>query len=153
MIIAFTGEARIDEREAHYVDAVLQTLTPAVDTLRTGACIGVDTAVAEYGLQRGFLVHTVVPANRKAVDPLWREHCSTFFEMPPDTDYRDRNTRMVQPAQRLIAFPRWSENDNRSIRSGTWMTVRIARKLGIPVTELLLSCIPAIDVKPLAMFG
>ena len=45
-----------------------------------------------------------------------------------------RNARIVQAADLLIAAP---EQDIEQLRSGTWATVRAARKKGIPVIMLL----------------
>lgn len=42
-----------------------------------------------------------------------------------------RNRTIVRRGDRLLAFPATEEEE---LRSGTWMTVRFARKLGRPVT-------------------
>lgn len=51
-------------------------------------------------------------------------------EAPPAVNYRRRNEYMVDNAGCLLAV---YDND-RSIRSGTGMTVRYARKKGLPIT-------------------
>ena len=50
-------------------------------------------------------------------------------DAPPAANYRRRNEYMVDQADQLLAV---YDND-RSIRSGTGMTVRLAEKKGIPV--------------------
>jgi hypothetical protein len=53
--------------------------------------------------------------------------------MPPGTTFKQRDARMVEVGDRVIAFPLYPENDPRSKRSGTWMTVRLANRAGKPV--------------------
>lgn len=53
-------------------------------------------------------------------------------EMPPAANYRRRNEYMVDQADCLFAV---YDND-RTIRSGTGMTVRYAQKMGLPITLL-----------------
>jgi hypothetical protein len=91
--------------------------------------------IAHGGRRR---VHTIVPADRSRVDPYWRDHCDTFEEMPSGTDYRARNERIVELSDRLVALPEYPEDDHWSRRSGTWMTVRIARRAGKPVAVVVL---------------
>jgi predicted Rossmann-fold nucleotide-binding protein len=102
--------------------------------LVTGGCIGVDAAVARIGTQMGFRVHTILPADRSRVDPEWRIWCDTFEEMPQGTSYKDRNVRLVVLADSLIAFPSQPETHNGPRGSGTWQTVRLARRANKVVT-------------------
>jgi len=51
-------------------------------------------------------------------------------EAPPAVSYRRRNAYMIDRADCLLAV---YDND-RSIRSGTGMTVRLAEKKGLPIT-------------------
>ena len=51
-------------------------------------------------------------------------------EAPPAVNYRRRNAYMIDRADCLLAV---YDND-RSIRSGTGMTVRLAEKKGLPIT-------------------
>jgi hypothetical protein len=50
--------------------------------------------------------------------------------------YRDRNYDIVAACDLLIAIPQYPENDSRSERSGTWQTVRIARRARISIIEV-----------------
>ena len=54
----------------------------------------------------------------------------TAIEMPPGSTYRDRNARLVAEADIVFAFPAYTEDDPRSLRSGTWQAARMARKAG-----------------------
>lgn len=51
-------------------------------------------------------------------------------DMPPAVNYRRRNKYMVDRADCLLAV----YDNNRSMRSGTGMTVRLAEKKGLPIT-------------------
>ena len=103
------------------------------ETLLTGACVGVDTVMAQMAYTGGWRVFTVVPANRSQVDPSWSKWCSAFEIMPPSPEpYRARNERLIQLADRLIAFPAYVEDDPRSRRSGTWMTIHLAEQYSVP---------------------
>jgi hypothetical protein len=95
----------------------------------TGACVGVDALVARYATSLGMAVHAVVPSDRSRVDPEWLRYCTTYEEMAPGTTYRDRNERIVAlTTSDLFAVPEHPEGDPRSRRSGTWQTVRMARR-------------------------
>jgi predicted Rossmann fold nucleotide-binding protein DprA/Smf involved in DNA uptake len=137
MKVAFTGTRSVIAKDEALIRKTVQSL-PSDSTVITGGCLGVDTLVAKIAHELGLKVHTVMPHNRTQADPYWRTRCSTFEEMPEGTDYRDRNTRMVVLCDRLIAFPNKAEDHGASRRSGTWMTVRIARKLGKDVLVELL---------------
>lgn len=119
------------------IEALVSEL-PEGTRVVTGACQGADAMVARAAKRAGYHVHTIVPANRRVVDVDWQRYCDTFEEMPAGTDYRARNKRIVELSDRLIALPEYPETAVQSQRSGTWMTVRIARHAGKPVTVHLL---------------
>jgi hypothetical protein len=111
---------------------------PQDATYVVGCCIGIDALVARVVMQLGRRVHAVVPWDRSKVDAEWRLYCTTFEEMPEPRRwidrYKERNARIVALGKNgLIGFPRWPEEDGRSMRSGTWQTIRIARRAGISV--------------------
>lgn len=122
---AFTGTRNPPPSAKNTVRLYLMTLDPEVDELVIGCCIGVDTIVGEEGHKLGFQVHGVVPANRSQVPPYWIDFCTSWEFMPKDTDYMDRNQRIVDISTDLTAFPLDAVEHQ---RSGTWATVRRARK-------------------------
>lgn len=123
-------------------------LTPLVKELGhfqqfvTGAAYGLDTAAAEvcYELWPDAQHTLVVPAawhNRDVVQ--WAFEREFEIIMAPGKDtvrdaYMARNDMMVNLLTKLFAFPTTPER----MRSGTWATIRRARRRGIPVhyTEL-----------------
>lgn len=132
MRIAISGTRSITGADMKALETALHRLPQGAELI-TGACIGIDAMAAYYWRTWGNPVHTVVPADRSRVTPMWPKWCTSAEELPEGMDYRERNRRMVYLADCLIAFPAYAEHDERSQRSGTWMTVRLARTKGIPV--------------------
>lgn len=130
MILAFTGTRDINpdiQRKINEFFDILDRRKAAKPLLITGACIGVDAYVASCGKFRGYPVYSIIHYNRKTVDPNWRRKCFGYSLMPEGTDYRARDTRMVEICDRLIGFPKDPNVEEQ--RSGTWMTIRIARSM------------------------
>lgn len=134
-LCSFSGARELTDYGRRAICHDLERLDPATVIVVTGGCVGVDACVAMEATARGFTVHTVLPANRGLVDANWRAHCASYEELPPGTTYRDRNVRLVEIGTRLFAYPLHGEHDARSKRSGTWQTVRLARKAGRWVSE------------------
>lgn len=137
-VIGFTGARKVSDGDAVLIMQVIKNLPDDAKVI-TGGCIGVDALVAEYAYMAGIPVHTILPWDRSRVDPEWGQWATTYEEMPQGTTYRDRNIMIVEKSQALIAFPKHPEDDPRSTRSGTWMTVRIAYKKGLIVKVYLLT--------------
>lgn len=149
MRIGFTGTRRVPD---YRVRDVLDWVDERVATLggteyTTGACVGFDALVAPHLLKTrpDDLHRLIVPANRAQVDTdMFHEFLThsggwkAIELMPAGTTYRDRNERILDHADVLLAVADAPENAGRSARSGTWMTVRIARKRFLPVHELVL---------------
>ena len=103
--------------------------------VRHGDCVGADKA-----FHRLCLVHALV--SRIGIHPpvvsTLRAYCADMVvpgKMPeiivhPPQDYLDRNQTMVDNSDMLIAVP---ETQEEKLKSGTWSTVRKARKKGLPI--------------------
>ncbi len=135
--IGFSGSRKIN-----YDDAVLQVETILNEIylqfakeaqIITGGCIGVDEIVARVAT--GLLLEHVVilPERRGLVDKYWSVYCTEYVEHVGT--YKERDAEIVNRSEILFAFPSCDEKDAEGnfTRSGTWMTVRLARQKGIPV--------------------
>lgn len=127
--IGFTATRTIDPDDALVILDIVQSL-PADATLVVGACVGGDATIARAGILTERLVHAIVPSNRSQVDPDWRDWCTSFTLMSEGTDYCDRNTEIVKQSDRMIVVAQYPEDHPQSKRSGTWMTCRIAQRMG-----------------------
>jgi hypothetical protein len=134
--ISFTASRDMDQAaQQGVVTSVLTVHVPRVGRYVTGACIGGDAFIGRWlYANRPEAEHAViVPADRSRVDPWWLEARGrpvTVIEMPAGTTYADRNARLVAEADVVFGFPAYPETDPRSLRSGTWQTIRMSRKLG-----------------------
>jgi hypothetical protein len=104
----------------------------------TGGCIGFDHIMGQYlAAIDPDISHTViVPADRSRVHEWWLDPYFSFVEvveMPLGTTYRDRNIEIVRRSDWLLGQPERPEGDTKSVRSGTWQTIRFARRKGIGV--------------------
>jgi hypothetical protein len=109
-----------------------------ISEIVTGGCIHVDAAVGRtLATKMPTVKHTVVvPSDRSKVDPWWIDFPEVeVVEMPPGTDYMDRDDELIRRSDELMAFP----NRTRTLRSGTWATVRRAEGKGIPWRAVLLT--------------
>jgi hypothetical protein len=96
--------------------------------LHHGDCIGgddeADTIGKEYNAHR--IIHP--PLN-----PIKRAFCNTKggdYSILPEKDYIPRNHDIVDSVSKLIACPKEKEEQ---LRSGTWATIRYARKKKLPI--------------------
>lgn len=141
--VAFTGTRRFLTGDERIRVAEIIRALPKGTRIVTGGCVGLDAFVAYYAHACGYHVHTIVPADRSRVDPGWRQNCTTFKEMPKGTTYRDRNVEIVseltEEDDTLYGVPDHDEHEAESWRSGTWQTIRLARKAGKPVDVHVLS--------------
>lgn len=101
----------------------------------TGAATGVDTLCHYlcYAWARE-AKHTIVVPNSKYNIEVVQFAIAMDLDviyMPEGTDPLDRNTKMIEMAHILVAFPGGSKELYRG--SGTWSTIRRARKKGIPI--------------------
>ncbi len=148
----FSGSRTITEAQERIIADVLESLLPGCE-YTTGGCIGVDSFIGRaMWLKYPDATHRiVVPFDRSRVEPWWMHRAIRdagpasgvlLEEMPPGTTYRDRNQRIVDHADVLVAFPAHAEDDPKSKRSGTWQTIRMARRAGLEVKVTVLDTGP-----------
>lgn len=132
LAVSFTASRDLDERGQGVALNVMATLPPAGRYI-TGGAVGGDAFIGRHLHEQyrdGW--HTViVPADRSRVDPWW-ESCRgvEVLEMLPGTTYADRNALLVELGTMVCGLPAYPEDDPRSKRSGTWQTIRMARRAG-----------------------
>lgn len=90
-------------------------------TFHHGDCIGADAEAHEVFTAAGFVVvlHPPISTHKRAF-------CEANFVEPP-FEYMTRNHHIVDCANVMLATP--GEPDEQ-LRSGTWATIRYARKCG-----------------------
>jgi len=105
---------------------------PEDATLYHGACQGVDSYAAQSATMHGLRVVAVVPYNRSKIcqDALVSSDEHIYVQQGSsryNNDYRVRNEMLVSKVEHLTAF--WNGEE----RSGTFMTINIGKRAGIPV--------------------
>ena len=112
----------------------------------TGAALGADTLIGEWLVEEmpiGPTHHIIVPANHDQIIPWWEKNETaielydlgylTVEQMPEGSSYKDRNQAIVDASDELVAFPAFPESHPNARRSGTWQTVRMARRANLPI--------------------
>lgn len=89
--------------------------------LHHGDCVGADAEAHEVAQSLGLAVVIHPPTNPQA-----RAYCKGAERWHRELDYLVRNHEIVRCSDYLIAAPGCGEK----LRSGTWATVRYARKTG-----------------------
>lgn len=92
-----------------------------------GDCVGADEEAHFIAMDLGYIVHVWPPDLSKA-----RAFTTGHFIHAP-RPYRVRDQSIVMMSGVLVATPAGPEHDEAQRRSGTWMTVRMARKRGIQI--------------------
>lgn len=93
-----------------------------------GDCTGSDALAHELGAHLGYRLHVHPPT----VDT-YRAFKWGHVNYDPQS-YAARDAAIVHRVGRLLALPRAAERDPLSLRSGTWLTIRLARRKGIPIS-------------------
>jgi hypothetical protein len=97
--------------------------------LHHGDCVGKDAWAHDQAWNFGYRI-VLHPPN---VNILRAFLVSTSQEVREPKPYMDRNQDIVDEADILLAVPDFPEYHQLSRRSGSWATIRRARKKGIPV--------------------
>ena len=128
MNIGFTGTRKgMTEYQKDVLDKmfwVWSRLEPQEIKFHHGGCVGADEQAHYLATKYGMTSVCHWPTDRKFVAPI------TPHEHRDPKPYLDRNHDIVDETDYLIACPK-SEVEIR--RSGTWATVRYARKIGRPL--------------------
>lgn len=95
--------------------------------LHHGDCIGADEQANDIAREFSYGVEIHPPSDAKK-----RAWCTSIMVHAPKP-YLERNHDIVDACDLLIACPAGPE----VMRSGTWATIRYARKTGVPVIVLL----------------
>ncbi len=135
--VGFSGSRQTPYGEARRIIIDDIDMLPLDTCVITGGCVGVDAVVAEFAHKRGLYVVTILPGNTRLVDPLHMQHAKWVEAL--DRSYKERNARIVHLSNKLNSYPAHAERDNRSTRSGTWQTIRMARDAhrNAPLVRLL----------------
>lgn len=97
--------------------------------LHHGDCVGADAVAHAIGLDLDLEIVIHPPTDLKK-----RAFCQGALIVWPPRPYLDRNREIVHRSFVLVVAPRLAVEE---LRSGTWSTVRYARRLGRPVVLVL----------------
>jgi hypothetical protein len=120
MKIGFSG-SRIgltDSQKYHFSQLLLDLKG---NEFHHGDAVGADADAHRIALNMGYAIVIHPPKN-----PSKRAFCK-IGDILPEKDYLDRNKDIVDATDVLIATPK---ENTEQLRSGTWSTVRYARKKG-----------------------
>lgn len=122
-VLGFTG-TREGMTTAQYRQFGVLIATSPPEMFRHGDCVGSDAQA--HGLVRTTraVIHVHPPTS-----PAKRAFCDGDVIWLP-RPYIDRNHDIAERCDHLIATPKGPEE----LRSGTWATIRYARRIGRPVT-------------------
>jgi len=144
--VAFTGSRDVPPACIDAIEEFIDRIS--ADLFVTGACVGVDQMIATLISARRPMAkqRIVVPRDRSRVDRYWLSAIATnrnveVVSMDRGSTYRDRNLVLlgelvlglpttVNPIKPdlLVGLPMFAEDDSRSLRSGTWQTIRLAQE-------------------------
>lgn len=124
--VGFTGprEGMTNPQHAGLLD-VLGRHRGEGETFSHGDCVGSDEIAHFIAMELGYTVHVWPP------DDSSRRAFTTGHFVHAPRPYAIRNQSIVMMSMTLVATPSGPEKDQP--RSGTWMTIRKARKRGIEV--------------------
>lgn len=137
MIFGFTGtQEGMSEQQKRLFRAIIAggMLTGWVE-LHHGDCTGADADAHIIALEMNvntIVIHPPINEKKRAFCEQADDSVSIVIVRPPG-EYLERNVDIVDECQELIAAPS-SMIEKR--RSGTWATVRYARKIGRPLMLL-----------------
>jgi hypothetical protein len=135
-VVSFTGPTDAAGPEAtFFVAHAISEAGPAAE-YRTGAAYGIDTIAfwAAISYDNSAVHRICYPAgewyNRELLARIRAKDGPGAVLESVSGGYMKRNDRLVDGASMLLAFPETPEEQR---RSGTWATIRRARKAGVEV--------------------
>ena len=125
--VGFTGtQSGMSDRQLKAASVIVGTLSMRPWVLHHGDCIGADADM--HSMAVGHAKTVIHPPS----NPAKRAYCEAD-EVLPALPYLKRNRAIVDACDILVATPKSLQEE---VRSGTWATVRYARKLKVPVILL-----------------
>jgi len=122
--ICFTGTRKgLSKQQLELLQQLLSNMENPI-TFRHGDCVGADEQAHKIAVKTRSEIIIHPPTDEK-----YRAFCKSKLVLNPD-EYLRRNHTMVDRSQILIAAP---DSNKEKKRSGTWATVRYARKKGLYV--------------------
>lgn len=136
MRFSVTGTTELSgNAQERIIYEALYAIAGDVDKFYTGGADGVDSYCAQVGFEH--CINEVWSENTElwGVVPAglyWNRKTLEYFDLVEyiNGDYMDRNDVLVARAEVLLAFPKTRFEER---RSGTWATIRRARKAKVPV--------------------
>jgi hypothetical protein len=121
MKIGFTGTQQgMTEKQKHEIAKLIKQASE----FHHGDCIGADSEAHQLAIEYGIFTVIHPPDN-----PSKRAWC-VGDQVLPAKPYLDRNHDIVDQTEVLIAAP---FEDEDKLRSGTWATIRYAKRQGVPI--------------------
>ena len=122
MSVGFTGtQLGMAEIQKKAVKRALELLRKENDEFHHGDCIGADSEAHQIAREAGYSIVLHPPTKS-----LKRAFCKADKEKQA-LPYLERNLEIVKSTQILLATPKGMSEER---RSGTWSTVRKAKKMG-----------------------
>ncbi len=127
MIIGVTATQQgLTDRQKYLVREELLAL--GATELHHGDCTGGDADIHAIAVELDLYIVIHPPRNESK-----RAFCDAH-ETRRALDYLDRNKNIVLESDKLLGCPRYNREE---LRSGTWSTIRFARKIGTPYLVIL----------------
>lgn len=138
MVIGVTGSRKgMNDYQINMFGYIVQGLE--VDVFRHGVCTGTDETSSI--IMRNLRPDTYIIGH----PPLLDTHLSNsavFDALEDKYEYLERNKHIVDNSNLLVGIP---DTDKEKLRSGTWSTIRYAKKKGVKVIILYPERVEVID--------
>ena len=126
--VGFTGtQIGMSEDQINQLTSLLIRLNPS--WFHHGDCIGADAEAHEVALKLGIKIAIHPPRDNKK-----RAYCKGWKKRYYPEPYLDRDRLIVKETDLLIGAPK---SNTEEIRSGTWYTIRYARRIQKPMLILI----------------